>query len=552
MRVIAVVQADLEVTPLGTRSRLADDLMGVPVLRRTLLRLARASRVSTVYVLCPGEQHARCVSLLRGVDAVVRAHDAPPPPWRPLVQTARKWSLDAWRGGVGGTTHFDEFTDARPVDALLAEAKADAVLMVPPSAPLLDPDLVDALIDHLEAHRDDSKLSFMPAPPGLTGIALSAAMIRELAEKNIPLGWIFSYKPDDPQRDLVFQSCRCEAPAVLSEVSVLLMADTRRSFDRIDALLQSHPDPCAETIGRWFADRDLDDAEPMPREVEIELMTSDPYPESRLRPRGGLVELRGPIDPALVERIAAEVSSYDDALVVLGGFGDPLCHPRFSDVLAATRRAQDGNRRLFGLAVRTCGVNLSDNHIRAVIDHDVDLLCVLLDAWTPALYARLQSPARPDEARLADVLQRIESLTAAVAKRHAVKPLVVPEMVKTTENVHELDAFHDGWLRRVGAVNIVGPSHYGHLIEDRGVLPMAPFPRTACRRIRSRCVVLADGRVTLCDQDVNGRHAVGDLNQQSLEEIWMSTAYENVRDAHRRDCFDVTPLCGGCEEWHRP
>jgi len=44
------------------------------------------------------------------------------------VQTARKWSLDGWRGGIGGTTHFDEFTDARVISGLLRSERADLVL----------------------------------------------------------------------------------------------------------------------------------------------------------------------------------------------------------------------------------------------------------------------------------------------------------------------------------------------------------------------------------------------------------------------------------------
>ncbi len=40
MKVIAAIQADLESTPIGTRSRLADELGGVPILRRTVERAA--------------------------------------------------------------------------------------------------------------------------------------------------------------------------------------------------------------------------------------------------------------------------------------------------------------------------------------------------------------------------------------------------------------------------------------------------------------------------------------------------------------------------------
>ena len=43
MKVAAVIQADLIETPLGTRSRLADELAGAPVLRRTVERISRSA-----------------------------------------------------------------------------------------------------------------------------------------------------------------------------------------------------------------------------------------------------------------------------------------------------------------------------------------------------------------------------------------------------------------------------------------------------------------------------------------------------------------------------
>ena len=44
MKVIAALQVDLETTPIGTRSRLADDIGGTPILRRTVERIRRAVR----------------------------------------------------------------------------------------------------------------------------------------------------------------------------------------------------------------------------------------------------------------------------------------------------------------------------------------------------------------------------------------------------------------------------------------------------------------------------------------------------------------------------
>jgi len=51
--IVAAICANLEVTPLGTRSRLAQPLDGVPILRRTVDRVLRSKRLEGVAVLVP-------------------------------------------------------------------------------------------------------------------------------------------------------------------------------------------------------------------------------------------------------------------------------------------------------------------------------------------------------------------------------------------------------------------------------------------------------------------------------------------------------------------
>lgn len=559
MKVIAIIQADLETTPLGTRSRLADELAGVPVLRRTVDRLSAARRIDAVFLLCPLAQRDRCTKLVEGSGATVRPYDAAPPPWARLVQTARKWSLDGWRGGLGGTTHFDEFADTRLIEGLLKEVQADAVLSAPAGAALIDPGIVDRMIEHYAATTEENRLVFTQAPPGVTGLLLSASVVGEFAKEGVPIGWAFNYKPDTPQRDLIFQSCCLEIPVELRYAVGRVVADTDRSMQRIAGLLREHDNPDAVAIGRWLSRQESQTIEPLPREVEIELTTDDPYPDSLLRPRGSRVESRGPIEVGLVTRIVEELVQFDDSLVVLGGFGDPLRHPKFGEVLSAIRSVEHtdkaglpAGRRLYGLAVRTSGVDLTDACVEAILACDVDVLNVTLDAWTPDLYGQLQSPGDPARASLENVRSKLDRFAKLQKERGTVKPAIVPEICKSRDNVGELDDFHDGWLRRFGAVAISGHCHYAGQCEDRSVINMAPAHREPCRRIRSRCMVLADGRVVMCDQDLNGKHALGRIGDQSLESIWHSAEFTRIRKAHRAAQFDPTPLCAACAEWHRP
>jgi spiro-SPASM protein len=552
MKIVAVIEADLIETPLGTRSRLADELGGLTVLGRTVARVGEVEGITECYVLCPGDQYDRCCAILRGSGAIVKRHEAGAPPWRGLTQSARKWSLDGWRGGIGGTSSFDSYTDCRLISGLLKSIEADAALSIPPAAPLLDPTLADGMIDHFESDENGGRVCFSQAPPGLSGIILHKQLVHELAEKGIPVGWIFSYKPDEPQKDSIFLSSCFPIPRELRHSSGRLIADTDRSTETIRDLLDENNDLRGETIGRWLTERQRSYVGSLPREVEIELTTDDPYPNTILRPRGDRVDRRGPIDLGVVERVVAELGSRDDSLIVLGGFGDPLCHPDFMRVLRTLRPQVRHSRGVYGLAVRTCGADLTPAVIEGLIETRVDVLSVCLDAWTAPTHLKVNDPEGRGCPDFSGILQRIDHLEEVRKARGSTRPIVVPEMTKAKENVHELDAFYDGWLRKLGAVSIVGYGHFSGQLEDRSVIPMSPPARFACRRIQDRCMILADGRVVLCDQDCAGSVELGNLSATSLGEIWLGEKMSSIRAQHQSGRFEVTTLCAACDEWHRP
>jgi len=264
------------------------------------------------------------------------------------------------------------------------------------------------------------------------------------------------------------------------------------------------------------------------------------------------VEARGSIDPAIVARVVRSICRSDDALLVLGGFGDPLRHPSFADILRTIRDESDIGHSVYGLAVRTTGVDLTPDIIRTMIECGVDVLDIILDAWSGDLYSQLQHPGDPAKAPLDPILAAINQVAEVRAEFGSVHPIVVPEFTKSRDNVHELDEFHDGWIRRIGTVMIGATSTFAGQFEDRRVIDMAPAARSACKRLSSRCVVLADGRVTPCDQDINGRLSMGRLPDQTLDELWLGTSYAELRRVHRNGRPDGLSLCGKCSEWHRP
>ena len=76
--------------------------------------------------------------------------------------------------------------------------------------------------------------------------------------------------------------------------------------------------------------------------------------------------------------------------------------------------------------------------------------------------------------------------------------------------------------------------------------------RQACRRLQSRCLILADGKVVACDQDFRATHPLGDLLSGSLAQLWTAPNFAALRSAHRMLDLAAFPLCTACNDWHRP
>ncbi len=547
MKVIAAMVADFERSFLGLASTLNTELRGETVIRRTIQRLRAAGELASVHLLVDGAQEAVARAAVAGLEVTVETHHAGAPPWTPYVASGRKWSLDSWRGGLAGTTVFDEFAHPWLLEALARREGADAIVDLPSAAPLLDPARLDDLIRHFAKVQQDSRIALVQTAPGLSGIIYQPEFLGSLAGSSQPPGRIMSYRPDDPHRDVLLQSCLMTTDAVISHGWGRCIADTSTAMSRLERLLDdlsaTGPDsaPGALDISRWLqADRNAPSE--LPREIEVEITTQDPLPNSRLRPRGAALGRAGEMSLETFRRVVDGLGGSNDRLLVLGGFGDPLLHPQWPQFVRYAREAG-----ILGVAVRTTGVNLDAAATDTLLGLDVDVLNILLDAATAATYQRMHGADHFDRA-----VANIDQLCAVQHQRQCPRPLIVCEMIKTRESLDEMEPFYDRWVRKTASAVITGPSRYAGRWPDLAVMNMAPPGRRICSRLFSRTVILADGRMTLCDQDFAGTQAIGSVDQQPLGELWHAAGLAETRAGHLRSDYSALPLCSNCDEWHRP
>jgi len=115
---------------------------------------------------------------------------------------------------------------------------------------------------------------------------------------------------------------------------------------------------------------------------------------------------------------------------------------------------------------------------------------------------------------------------------------VTVSFVRVEENVHEIELFKKMWGKNAICnpfINWAGVKHSS--LEKKG-------NKKPCKHLLNHLTILWDGRVALCCMDHEGRVILGDINKQSLSEVWNS--FLSLRERHHLLDFDM-PLCRDCD-----
>jgi radical SAM protein with 4Fe4S-binding SPASM domain len=514
---------------------------GVPVLHWTLDRLARAKSLSHIAVLCwedqlpavvPAADDAHVDVLAKGPRHAVPALDR--------LTAARKWA-DGWRGGLFGTCDFDAGFHAAWTLEVCDKLSADAVLLVPPSSGLVDPELVDRLIAHATDRRTQP-LVFSPAAPGLGGAILRKSLLKSLAVSHLHPGRFLHYLPEDPHLDPVSGEGCCAVPAAVARTTDNFRLDSDRRVARLTSAFVSLNGSLAKTGGEDLARRLATEPShaPLPREVTLEITTTRTT-NPLYWPGRHLQVARRDMTPAQAEPLLAQLATADDARLTIGGVGDPLRSPHLWEILAL---AQD--RGVHALHVETDLAEPDESLAAKLAASGADVVTVFLPALTPQTYAAVMGVDA-----YARVLNNLKVFVTERQRRTGGGvPLLAPTFVKLAANLAELDTWYDQWLSAVGSAVIVGPTDCGGQIPNVSLADMQPPKRRACARIQRRLTVLSDGRVVPCEQDVLGKQTLGTIGRDALSDIWRRHAAA-LRTDHDDGHWAKHPVCAACKEWFR-
>jgi MoaA/NifB/PqqE/SkfB family radical SAM enzyme len=240
----------------------------------------------------------------------------------------------------------------------------------------------------------------------------------------------------------------------------------------------------------------------------------------------------------LYTRIADEAASHPGTIFRLACDGEPLCHPRFIDMLKYADACG-----IAPLTFNTNGTLMNEDKARGVLGITRGVVEFSLDAISKEAYEAIRVGADYDTV-MANIHRFIEL-------RDRLNPgvKVMVSIIVQPESDAERARFLDYWKPRVDHVlerkYIACKGELDPSKERVGELPA----RWPCKQLWTRFNINPEGLAEFCTDDWHDRSVIGDVREQSIAAIWRGEAYEKLRRLHLSGKFEEVPFCSACTDW---
>lgn len=221
-----------------------------------------------------------------------------------------------------------------------------------------------------------------------------------------------------------------------------------------------------------------------------------------------------------------------EAIVAFGYRGEPGVYPELPRLLRLLSAYRD-----LTCYLETSGVGWTEENLRALQEsgQTVGALIVEVDAYKAETYATLRGTGREEALRF------IERMRTVLPGRLYV------QATRMKENEWELQDFFKHWSSLEGVKPLIQKyNNYAGRLPDRRVADLQPLRRVPCRHLERELVILLDGRVVRCHQDIDEASVRGSLQDQSLMKLWEAGSGDYL--AHLEERYPA--LCESCDEYY--
>ena len=196
------------------------------------------------------------------------------------------------------------------------------------------------------------------------------------------------------------------------------------------------------------------------------------------------------------------------------------------------------NKGIKEVSTLTNGLKLDEDMFKEMMYAGIDWITISFDGLG-RIYEEIRRPAKYERA-----VEKITNYAKIKAEAGRVKPIIkVQSILPAIER--DPEAFYKVFAP---ITDMVSANPLIDFLESKS--DMLKVENFSCPQIYQRLVIGADGLCMMCSNDEEGKVIVGDVNKQTIHEVWHGKEMKRVREIHSR-CAGSKEL-SACNECYLP
>ena len=258
-------------------------------------------------------------------------------------------------------------------------------------------------------------------------------------------------------------------------------------------------------------------------------------------PRDQTVKSQG-VNYLSIEKFKQVVKQIDSNKLIMLNLhkdGEPLLHkdlPKMVEYVKQKGAAQT-------IHLNTNGILINSKTGRGIIEREIDDITISIDAAREETYYRFKRIKGLE--KLEENIKKVVDYREKIGSKTNIR---VKIMEFDDIESEEIELFHEKWSGIADEVQVTGVHSWSGAIDVK-VTDEQTDERYPCSLLWYTLAVNSNGKVSICNVDWDYSGVVGDINNQSIHEIWNGKPLKNIRNAQLNGVWDCPKVCKDCVVW---